>query len=38
MPGFIAAFSSAEKAASFMVSRGETEWETGSSPDQLFET
>ena len=27
VPGFIAAFSSAEKAASFMVSRGETEWE-----------
>jgi hypothetical protein len=27
MPGFIAAFSSAEKAASFMVSRGESEWE-----------
>jgi hypothetical protein len=27
MPGFIAACSSAEKAATFMVSRGETEWE-----------
>jgi hypothetical protein len=27
MPGFIAAFSSAQNAASFMVSRGETEWE-----------
>jgi hypothetical protein len=27
MPGFIAAFSSAEEAASFMVSRGETEGE-----------
>ncbi len=27
MPGFIAAFSSAEHAASFMVSRGETKWE-----------
>lgn len=26
-PGFIAAFSNAENAASFMVSRGETEWE-----------
>src|SRR4051794_12925104 len=26
-PGFIAAFSTAEKAASFMVIRGETEWE-----------
>ncbi len=27
VPGFIAAFSSAERAAKFMVSRGETEWE-----------
>jgi len=27
MPGFITADSSAEKAASFMVSRGESEWE-----------
>lgn len=27
MPGYIAAFSSAEKAASFMTQRGETEWE-----------
>lgn len=27
VPGFIAAFSSAEHAAAFMVSRGETEWE-----------
>jgi hypothetical protein len=26
-PGFIAAFSSAENAAKFMVSRGETEWD-----------
>ena len=26
-PGFIAAFTTAEKAASFMVSRGESEWE-----------
>lgn len=27
MPGFIAAFTTAEKAASFMVGRGETKWE-----------
>lgn len=27
MPGFIAAFSSTEHSASFVVSRGETEWE-----------
>jgi hypothetical protein len=27
MPGFVAAFSSAEKAASCKVSRGESEWE-----------
>jgi hypothetical protein len=27
MPGFVAAFSSAEQAATFMVARGETEWE-----------
>src|SRR6185369_7112792 len=27
MPGFVAAFSSAEKAGSFMVSRGESGWE-----------
>lgn len=26
-PGFIAAFSSAQNAATFMVARGETEWE-----------
>jgi hypothetical protein len=28
MPGFVAAFSSAEDAATFMVRRGETEWES----------
>ena len=27
MPGFVVAFSTAEMAASFMVSRGEPEWE-----------
>ena len=27
MPGFVAAFSTAESAAKFMVGRGETEWE-----------
>lgn len=27
VPGFIVAFSTAERAASFMVSRGESEWE-----------
>jgi hypothetical protein len=27
MPGFVAAFTAAERAATFMVSRGETEWE-----------
>jgi hypothetical protein len=27
LPGFVAAFTAAERAATFMVSRGETEWE-----------
>jgi len=36
MPGFIAAFTTAESAASFMVERDETDWEKNWLLDQLL--